>query len=218
MDSQGSLNVIRHGFKCFGKRFRVAYFAPAHGMNPDTQRLYAANRLTITRQLHYSTAHEKSLDLEEYVLTGDDLEPDPGGPLEIEQPTKITTKPLSPKDEDDRVRMVFGLTSNDPLPQVDEETLETYRNYLASHLSFPFEAERTPEKGPMFRRSTLVKVVGLGNPDEEPPYIDEMYGLLCDALMDKREVVVPVGELEVPKGKPNRRLIQDYCYWFWNYR
>ena len=63
MDSQGSLNVIRHGFKCFGKLFRVAYFAPAHSMNPDTQRLYAANRLTVTRQLHYSTANENSLDL-----------------------------------------------------------------------------------------------------------------------------------------------------------
>jgi type I restriction enzyme R subunit len=42
----GSLAVIRHGFKCFGKLIRVAYFAPAHAMNPDTQRLYAANRLT----------------------------------------------------------------------------------------------------------------------------------------------------------------------------
>ncbi len=63
MDSQGSLNVIRHGFKSFGKDFRVAFFAPAHGMNPDTQKLYAANRLTVTRQLHYSTANENSLDL-----------------------------------------------------------------------------------------------------------------------------------------------------------
>ncbi len=52
MDSQGSLAVIRHGFKCFGKLIRVAFFAPAHSMNPDTERLYAANRLTVTRQLH----------------------------------------------------------------------------------------------------------------------------------------------------------------------
>lgn len=63
MDSQGSLNVIRHGFKSFGKEFRVAFFAPAHGMNPDTQKLYAANRLTVTRQVHYSIANENSLDL-----------------------------------------------------------------------------------------------------------------------------------------------------------
>lgn len=63
MDSQGSLAVIRHGFKCFGKPIRVAYFAPAHGMNPDTQRLYKANRLTVTRQLHYSTKNENSIDV-----------------------------------------------------------------------------------------------------------------------------------------------------------
>jgi type I restriction enzyme, R subunit len=63
MDSQGSLAVMRHGFKCFGKLIRVAYFAPAHGMNPDTERLYAANRLTVTRQLHYSTKNENSIDV-----------------------------------------------------------------------------------------------------------------------------------------------------------
>ena len=63
MDSQGSLAVIRHGFKCFGKLMRVAFFAPAHSMNPDTERLYAANRLTVTRQLHYSTKNENSIDV-----------------------------------------------------------------------------------------------------------------------------------------------------------
>ena len=63
MDSQGSLAVIRHGFKCYGKLIRVAYFAPAHSMNPDTERLYAANRLTVTRQLHYSTKNENSIDV-----------------------------------------------------------------------------------------------------------------------------------------------------------
>lgn len=60
---QGSLAVIRHGFKCFGKLIRVAFFAPAHSMNPDTERLYAANRLTVTRQLHYSTKNENSIDV-----------------------------------------------------------------------------------------------------------------------------------------------------------
>ena len=63
MDSQGSLAIIRHGFKCFGKLIRVAFFAPAHSMNPDTERLYAANRLTVTRQLHYSTKNENSIDV-----------------------------------------------------------------------------------------------------------------------------------------------------------
>ena len=35
-EHEGCLSVLRHGFKCFGKLFRAAYFAPASGMNPET--------------------------------------------------------------------------------------------------------------------------------------------------------------------------------------
>ena len=63
MDSRGSLDVLRHGFKCYGKALNVAYFRPAHGMNPETQELYAANKLTITRQLLYASTSSKSLDV-----------------------------------------------------------------------------------------------------------------------------------------------------------
>ena len=62
-EHEGCLSVLRHGFKCFGKLFRAAYFEPASGMNPETQRLYAANRLTITRQVRYSTRHGNTLDV-----------------------------------------------------------------------------------------------------------------------------------------------------------
>ncbi len=33
-----------------------------------------------------------------------------------------------------------------------------------------------------------------------------------------RLLTLPLGELEVKKGKPNRQLVEAYCYWFWNYR
>ena len=62
-EHEGCLSVLRHGFKCFGKLFRVAYFAPASGLNPDTLALYEANRLTITRQLRYSNRHGNTLDV-----------------------------------------------------------------------------------------------------------------------------------------------------------
>jgi type I restriction enzyme R subunit len=62
-EHEGCLMVLRHGFKCFGKLFRMAYFAPASSMNPETERLYEANRLTVTRQLQYSEKHNKTLDL-----------------------------------------------------------------------------------------------------------------------------------------------------------
>ncbi|HOH65601.1 MAG: type I restriction endonuclease [Sedimentisphaerales bacterium] len=62
-EHEGCLSVLRHGFKCFGKLFRMAYFAPASGMNPDTQRLYAANRLSIARQVHYTNRNDNSVDV-----------------------------------------------------------------------------------------------------------------------------------------------------------
>ena len=62
-EHEGCLSVLRHGFKCFGKLFHAAYFAPASGMNPETQRLYAANCLTITRQIRYSERHANTLDI-----------------------------------------------------------------------------------------------------------------------------------------------------------
>ena len=62
-EHEGCLSVLRHGFKSFGKLFHVAYFAPASGLNPDTQALYEANRLTITRQLRYSRRHGNTLDV-----------------------------------------------------------------------------------------------------------------------------------------------------------
>ncbi len=62
-EHEGCLSVLRHGFKCFGKTFRMAYFAPASGMNPDTLKLYQANRLAITRQLRYSSKHGNTLDV-----------------------------------------------------------------------------------------------------------------------------------------------------------
>ena len=62
-EHEGCLSVLRHGFKCFGKPFRMACFAPASGMNPDTRALYEANDLSVTRQLRYSSRHGNTLDM-----------------------------------------------------------------------------------------------------------------------------------------------------------
>lgn len=63
LDTKGMLKVLRQGFKCYGKRLRVAVFAPNNGLNPDTLALYGENVLSVTRQLFYSEAHTKSLDM-----------------------------------------------------------------------------------------------------------------------------------------------------------
>ena len=63
MDTNGALATLRHGFKCYGRTLHTAYFKAAHELNPELEAHYAANRLGLTRQLHFSPRSEKSLDV-----------------------------------------------------------------------------------------------------------------------------------------------------------
>jgi type I restriction enzyme R subunit len=63
MDTHGSLATLRHGFKCYGRTLRVAFFKAAHELNPELESRYAANRVGITRQLRFSPRSDKSLDV-----------------------------------------------------------------------------------------------------------------------------------------------------------
>ena len=57
---KGTLHVLRHGFKCYGKTFRMAYFRPNTTMNPEAAENYARNRLTITRQVAFTSVMKKA--------------------------------------------------------------------------------------------------------------------------------------------------------------
>ncbi len=61
--NKGTLHVLRKGIKDRGAMFRLAYYKPASGMNPEHLRLYAQNRFSVVRQLKYSNKSESSLDL-----------------------------------------------------------------------------------------------------------------------------------------------------------
>ncbi len=63
MDANGSLLTLRHGFKCYGRTLRAAYFKAAHGLSPELEAAFSANRVGITRQLRYSPGSAKSLDI-----------------------------------------------------------------------------------------------------------------------------------------------------------
>ncbi len=63
IDQHGTIDVLRHGVTDHGVTIRLAYFKPAHGLTPDLVTNFEANRLTVTRQLRYSPAHENELDL-----------------------------------------------------------------------------------------------------------------------------------------------------------
>jgi type I restriction enzyme R subunit len=60
---KGMLHVLRHGFKFYGKTFRMAYFRPAHGLNDEVLALYAKNQLTLTRQVPCHSGKHDTVDL-----------------------------------------------------------------------------------------------------------------------------------------------------------
>lgn len=53
--SKGTLGVLRHGFKCYGKELRLAYFQPNSAMNREAAARFATNRLTMTRQVRFKS-------------------------------------------------------------------------------------------------------------------------------------------------------------------
>jgi type I restriction enzyme, R subunit len=63
IDANGSLSTLRHGFKCYGRTLRVATFKAAHDLNAELEARYAANIVSVTRQLRYSVRNDNELDL-----------------------------------------------------------------------------------------------------------------------------------------------------------
>ena len=63
LEAKGSLHVLRHGFKFYGKTFRLAYFKPAHGANFEVVKLVSMNRLTVTRQVPCHPGDNRTLDM-----------------------------------------------------------------------------------------------------------------------------------------------------------
>mgnify|MGYP001550211803 CR=1 FL=1 len=63
LNTKGMLKVLRHGFKVYGKKFKVATFAPSNNKNPDNWLLFEKNVLSVTRQLYYSDENKNSLDM-----------------------------------------------------------------------------------------------------------------------------------------------------------
>ena len=61
--SRGTLDLLRHGMKFYGKQVELAYFRPAHSLNPEAADRYAKNRLVVVRQLKFRPDGEDSIDL-----------------------------------------------------------------------------------------------------------------------------------------------------------
>ncbi|MGW3473805.1 type I restriction endonuclease subunit R [Streptomyces althioticus] len=60
----GTLNVLRNGVQYIGGgRLKMAQFRPETSLNETTTALYEAMRVRVVRQVHFSTADQRSIDL-----------------------------------------------------------------------------------------------------------------------------------------------------------
>jgi hypothetical protein len=179
-----------------------------HQAEGETTLLVAWDRATLKgmHPIYQKRCERDGLELESMWLGENDIEPDDGSPVAIEKPTTIVTKPLSEKDQDDRVRMALGLTHDDPLPDVGRKTLLAYQRYLVARLKFPFKAKAERDGMPLTVQRLL---------DPKDCDLDEE-GLLCEARSRQGPFDIPLSEVE--GGGENRKLVEDYCYWFHNWR
>jgi hypothetical protein len=147
-------------------------------------------------------------------LGDDELEADTGEAAHVEPAANIVRRPLSKRDQDDRIRAILGLTSDDPMPPVTSENLRRYHSHLARELRFPFRA-RVPFESEEFDEIIIdlpILVTGLLDPDEG----DEETGLLWQATGIDGALEGCLDALERVANPGNRRLIQDYSSWFHN--
>ncbi|MFD7137447.1 type I restriction endonuclease subunit R [Streptomyces sp. NPDC059894] len=60
----GTLNILRNGVQYIGGgRLKMAQFRPETSLNETTTTLYEAMRVRVVRQVHFSTADQRSIDL-----------------------------------------------------------------------------------------------------------------------------------------------------------
>jgi len=120
--------------------------------------------------------------------------------------------------EDQRKRRIveaLGLAGQN-LPKVDEETLARYYRHLAANLSFPFLAHYPEPTNPQEESDFRWVVLELLDPEDQLG--DEFDGIFCKTRRGKYEINLPLIELRVRQDDPNFQLIEDYLYWFWNWR
>jgi hypothetical protein len=120
---------------------------------------------------------------------------------------------MPPDNEDSRIRRVFGLAEDQPIPRVSENSLRAYREFLAAALSFPFQALYAETTAPVRRLFRCVHVLGLSDITSR-----RASTLLVRVQNAQGEMEIPLAELGVREDDPNHPLIDDFAYWFWNWR
>lgn len=189
--AKGTLHVLRHGFKFFGKTFKLAYFAPNSGMNKEAQDDYTKNNLTVTRQVHFSPkSPDLSLDM---VLSINGL---PVVTLELKNPMTGQTV------EHAKRQYQYDRDPREPIFKFKERALV----HFAVDPDLAFMTTKLEGKNTFFLPFNRGNGHGAGNPPVEGNYRTAYLWeevLTRDSLMDifKRFLHLQVDEKKVPTDK-----------------
>jgi hypothetical protein len=115
----------------------------------------------------------------------------------------------------ERIAAVFGVTVGGP-PPVSAETLARYYRHLSANLSLPFTAYYPQPTNPREAAQFRCTVLELLDPTK---YLgDEFDGIFCKTRRGRFEVNLPLVELYLPQASPDFQLVEDFGFWFWNWR
>jgi hypothetical protein len=99
-----------------------------------------------------------------------------------------------------------------PLGKADGHTyLHAWKEHLAQVLRFPFEArvEEQLRRGPV-QVGDILQILGIAD-------VDDLYGILVSARLDRRSYTLPLCDLEATDhSSSNYQPLNDYVIWFAN--
>ena len=128
---------------------------------------------------------------------------------------EVIAKSSQEHNRRDRIAVALG-PLGEQSPRVDEQTLSRYYRYLSASLSFPFAAHYPQPRSSLEEVQYRCTVLELLDPTKD--IYDEFDGIFCKTRKGKYEINLPLIELEIPEDGPNFQLIEDYLYWFGNWR
>ena len=105
--------------------------------------------------------------------------------------------------------MVFGLTSDDPLPKSTKRPSSRISGLSEGPFDVPVPCRLFVRLDAAFRRHKPVTVVG---PTAESP-IDPAAGILCEVRDEEKTEQAPLLRLQWDEGNPNDQYVDDYRTW-----
>ncbi len=120
---------------------------------------------------------------------------------------------------EDRLRDVFALDENEPIPPVESGSLDVFHAYLANRISLPANVMYSEPSGEESDDTYRVTMIGLLDPDDHPvlgPYL----GLMCEVTTDDGDetMTVPLSRIVDARDEECQQAIELYVRWFWSYR